>query len=176
MIVADLLEFSHQNTYEMELVDLNDVIQKTLTILQHQPLFQNVAIIRQLDPELPPIYGNATRLNQVIMNIVVNAAQAMDGKGRLRITSRTRSNKDINEISIEDTGPGIKDDLLEKIFEPFFTTKATGEGTGLGLSVSYAIVKEHKGSIRVTSTSKAGTTFTLKFPVVMENLIGENHG
>jgi PAS domain S-box-containing protein len=176
VIVADLLEFSHQNTYEMELVDLNDVIVKTLTILQHQPLFQNVTIIRQLDPELPAIYGNSTRLNQVIMNIVVNAAQAMDGKGRLRITSRTRANKDINEISIEDTGPGIEEDLLEKIFEPFFTTKKTGEGTGLGLSVSYAIVKEHKGSIRVTSTSKAGTTFTLKFPVVMENLIGENHG
>lgn len=176
VIVADLLEFSHQNTYEMELVNLNDVIQKTLTILQHQPLFHNITIIRQLDQELPAIYGNATRLNQVIMNIVVNAAQAMDGKGRLRITSRTRSNKDINEISIEDTGPGIEDDLLEKIFEPFFTTKETGEGTGLGLSVSYAIVKEHKGSIRVTSTSKTGTTFTLKFPVVMENLIGENHG
>ncbi len=176
VIVADLLEFSHQNTYEMELVDLNDVIQKTLTILQHQPLFQNVTIIRQLDPELPPIYGNATRLNQVVMNIVVNGAQAMSGKGRLRITSRTRSNKDLNEISIEDSGPGIEDDLLEKIFEPFFTTKETGEGTGLGLSVSYAIVKEHKGSIRVTSTSKTGTTFTLKFPVVMENLIGENHG
>jgi two-component system, NtrC family, sensor kinase len=176
VIVADLLEFSHQNTYEMELVDLNDIIQKTLTILQHQPLFHNIVIIRQLDPELPPIYGNATRLNQVVMNIVVNAAQAMEGKGRLRITSRTRANKDINEISVEDSGPGIKDELLEKIFEPFFTTKETGEGTGLGLSVSYAIVKEHKGSIRVTSTSQAGTTFTLKFPVVMENLIGENHG
>ncbi len=176
VIVADLLEFSHQNTYEMELVDLNDVIGKTLTILQHQPLFQNISIVRQLDPDLPSIYGNAIRLNQVIMNIVVNAAQAMDGKGRLRITSRTRSNKDINEISIEDTGPGIKDDVLEKIFEPFFTTKETGDGTGLGLSVSYAIVKEHKGSIRVTSTSEAGTTFTLKFPVVTENLTGENHG
>lgn len=176
VIVADLLEFSHQNTYEMELVDLNAVIQKTLTILQHQPLFQNITIIRQLDPELPPIYGNAIRLNQVVMNIVVNAAQAMDGKGRLQITSRTRANRDINEISIKDTGPGIEDSLLDKIFEPFFTTKQTGEGTGLGLSVSYAIVKEHKGSIRVSSTSKEGTTFTLKFPVVMENMIGENHG
>ena len=176
VIVADLLEFSHQNTYEMERVDLNDVIGKTLTILQHQPLFQDISIVRRLDPELPPICGNAIRLNQVIMNIVVNGAQAMQGKGRLVITSRTRANKDLNEIIIEDTGPGIADDLLEKIFEPFFTTKETGEGTGLGLSVSYAIVKEHKGSIRVTSTSPAGTTFTLKFPVVMENMIGENHG
>jgi len=176
VIVADLLEFSHQNTYEMELVDLNDVVQKTLTILQHQPLFTNIAIIRQLDPDLPPIYGNSIRLNQVVMNIVVNAAQAMEGRGRIRITSRTRANKDINEVAIEDTGPGIPDELLEKIFDPFFTTKATGDGTGLGLSVSYAIVKEHKGSIRVTSSSPAGTVFTLRFPVVMENLTGENHG
>ena len=176
VIVADLLEFSHQNTYEMELVDFNDVIQKTLTILQHQPLFQNIVISREMDPHLPAIYGNSIRLNQVVMNIVVNAAQAMEGKGQIKIVSRTRANKDINEISIKDTGPGIPDELLEKIFDPFFTTKATGEGTGLGLSVSYAIVKEHKGSIRVTSTSQAGTTFTLRFPVVMENLTGENHG
>jgi signal transduction histidine kinase len=176
VIVADLLEFSHQTTYEMELVDLNEVIQKTLTILQHQPLFQNITIIRELDPLLPGIYGNSIRLNQVVMNIVVNAAQAMEGKGELRIISRSRANQDINEIVIHDTGPGIKNELLEKIFDPFFTTKATGDGTGLGLSVSYAIVKEHKGSIRVASTPETGTTFTLRFPVVMETLTGENHG
>jgi signal transduction histidine kinase len=110
------------------------------------------------------------------MNIVVNAAQAMEGKGQLRITSRSRANQDINEIVIQDTGPGIKNELLEKIFDPFFTTKVTGDGTGLGLSVSYAIVKEHKGSIRVASTPETGTTFTLRFPVVMETLTGENHG
>ena len=160
----------------MEPVDLNEVIQKTLTILQHQPLFQNVQIIRELNPDLPPIYGNAIRLNQVVMNIVVNAVQAMDGNGRVHITSRTRANQDINEITIQDSGPGIDNDLLEKIFDPFFTTKATGEGTGLGLSVSYAIVKEHKGSIRVMSSPETGTTFTLRFPVVMETLTGENHG
>jgi len=176
VIVADLLEFSHQTTYEMELVDLNEVIQKTLTILQHQPLFQNIEITRDLDPDLPPIYGNAIRLNQVIMNIVVNGVQAMEGQGQLRIISRTRANQDINEITIQDSGPGIDNELLEKIFDPFFTTKATGEGTGLGLSVSYAIVKEHKGSIRVTSSPESGTTFTLRFPVVMETLTGENHG
>lgn len=176
VIVADLLEFSHQTTYEMELVNLNDVIVKTLTILQHQPLFQNVEIKRELDSDLPPIYGNAIRLNQVVMNVIVNGVQAMEGNGRLQITSRTRANKDINEIIIQDTGPGIDNELLEKIFDPFFTTKATGEGTGLGLSVSYAIVKEHKGSIRVTSTPESGTTFTLRFPVVMETLTGENHG
>lgn len=175
VIVADLLEFSHQTTYEMEPVDFNDVILKTLTILQHQPLFQNIEIVRELSEELPPIYGNAIRLNQVVMNIIVNAAQAMEGEGKISITSRTRANQDINEIIFQDTGPGIEKDLLEKIFDPFFTTKELGEGTGLGLSVSYAIVKEHKGSIRVKSSPETGTMFTLRFPVVMETLIGENH-
>jgi PAS domain S-box-containing protein len=175
VIVADLLEFSHQTTYEMEPVDFNEVIRKTLTILQHQPLFQNIEIVKELSDKLPPMYGNAIRLNQVAMNIIVNAAQAMEGKGRITITSRARANQDINEIIFQDTGPGIERDLQEKIFDPFFTTKAYGEGTGLGLSVSYAIVKEHKGSIRVKSSPETGTMFTLRFPVVLETLTGENH-
>ena len=175
VIVADLLEFSHQKSYEMALIDLNEVIAKTLTVVQNQPLFQNIEINKRLDSSIPPIFGNTIRLNQVILNIVVNAAQAMDGRGRLDITSRTRANHDINEIIITDNGPGIDKHIIDQIFEPFFTTKSTGEGTGLGLSVSYAIVKEHKGSIRVSSTPGEGTTFTLRFPAVMEKLIGENH-
>ena len=175
VIVADLLEFSHQTTYEMDLVELNDVIHKTNTVLQHQPIFHNITVSMDLAEKLPPIYGNAIRLNQVVMNIIVNAAQAMDGHGRIKIISRCRANQDINEILITDSGPGIENELLEKIFDPFFTTKATGEGTGLGLSVSYAIVKEHKGSIRVQSSPGSGTTFTLRFPAVMETLTGENN-
>jgi two-component system NtrC family sensor kinase len=176
VIVADLLEFSHQNTYEMEPVNLNDVVQKTLTILQHQPLFQNIEIKRELDLGLPHILGNSIRLNQVIMNIVVNAAQAMEGHGTIRILSRIRANKDVVEMEIGDSGPGIPEELMEKIFDPFFTTKTTGEGTGLGLSVSYAIVKEHKGTIRVKSGTGGGTVFTLRFPAVLEPLSGESHG
>lgn len=175
VIVADLLEFSHQKSYEMALIDLNEVIAKTLTVVQNQPLFQNIEINKRMDSKLPPIFGNTIRLNQVILNIVVNAAQAMDGRGKMDITSRTRANHDINEIIITDNGPGIDKNIIDQIFEPFFTTKSTGEGTGLGLSVSYAIVKEHKGSIRVSSTPGEGTTFTLRFPAVMENLIGEDH-
>lgn len=174
VIVADLLEFSHQTSYEMARIDLNEVIGKTLTVVENQPLFHNITINRHLEEGLPPIHGNVIRLNQVILNIVVNAAQAMGGKGQLDIISRARANHDINEVIIRDNGPGIDQDQIEKIFEPFFTTKATGEGTGLGLSVSYAIVKEHKGSIRVSSELGEGTTFTLKFPAVMENPIGEN--
>jgi two-component system, NtrC family, sensor kinase len=176
VIVADLLEFSHQTTYEMEPTDLNDVIHKTITILQHQPLFQDIEFVLDLADNLNPIYGNSIRLNQVVMNIIVNAAQAMDGKGNLIITSSIRANNDLAEITIKDSGHGIPPELVGKIFDPFFSTKATGEGAGLGLSVSYAIVKEHKGSIRVASQPESGTTFTLRFPVVMETLMGENHG
>jgi two-component system NtrC family sensor kinase len=175
VIVADLLEFSHQTTYEMELVGLNEVIHKTITVLQHQPIFHNITVEMELEEKLPPIYGNPIRLNQVVMNIIVNAAQAMEGNGRIKIISRCRANQDINEITITDSGPGIGRELREKIFDPFFTTKATGEGTGLGLSVSYAIVKEHKGSIRVNSSPGSGATFALRFPVVMETLTGENN-
>ncbi len=174
VIVADLLEFSHQTSYEMSLIDLNEVIRKTLTVVQNQSLFQNIDVNLQLMETLPPIFGNSIRLNQVILNIVFNAAQAMEGRGKLDIFSRTRANHGINEVIIIDSGPGIPQDQLDQIFEPFFTTKVPGEGTGLGLSVSYAIVKEHKGTIRVTSTQDQGTTFTLRFPAVMDSIIGED--
>ena len=175
VIVADLLEFSHQTSYEMEPLDLNEVVRKTLGILQNQPIYHNIDVELNLANDLPPVLGNRIRLNQVLMNLMVNAAQAMESSGILRITSRSRAGKGVNEVLIHDSGPGIPDDLMEQIFEPFFTTKSTGEGTGLGLSVSYAIVKEHKGTIRAVSSPGAGTTFTLRFPAVVENLMGEDH-
>lgn len=175
VIVADLLEFSHQTSYEMDQLNLNEVIVKTLSVLKNQPSFQNIEIILNLDRELRPIFGNAIRLNQVVMNIMVNGAQAMAGGGTLTITTRNRANRELAEILISDTGHGIEPELREKIFDPFFTTKKPGEGTGLGLSVSYAIVKEHQGTIRVAESSAAGTTFALRFPAVQETPTGENH-
>ncbi|SHO46644.1 ATP-binding protein [Desulfopila aestuarii] len=175
VIVADLLEFSHQTSYEMDQLNLNDVITKTLGVLKNQPSFHNIEIVLNLDRELRPVFGNAIRLNQVIMNILVNAAQAMPTGGKLTITSRNRANSDIAEILISDSGHGIEPELREKIFDPFFTTKKPGEGTGLGLSVSYAIVKEHQGTIRVAESSSEGTTFALRFPAVQETPTGENH-
>jgi signal transduction histidine kinase len=175
VIVADLLEFSHQTSYEMDQLNLNEVIVKTLSVLKNQPSFQNIEIILNLDKELRPVFGNAIRLNQVVMNIMVNGAQAMAGGGALTITTRNRANRELAEILISDTGHGIEPELREKIFDPFFTTKKPGEGTGLGLSVSYAIVKEHQGTIRVAESSAAGTTFTLRFPAVQETPTGENH-
>ena len=177
VIVADLLEFSHQTSYEMDQLNLNEVVAKTLGVLKNQPSFHNIEIVLNLDPELRPIFGNAIRLNQVVMNIMVNSAHAMATGGTLTITSRNRAGNDIVELLITDTGHGIDQELREKIFDPFFTTKKPGEGTGLGLSVSYAIVKEHQGTIRVAESSPAGTTFALRFPaVVKETPSGEHHG
>lgn len=173
VIVADLLEFSHQTTYEMEPINLNEVVNKTLGVLKNQALFHNIEVILNLSSDLAPISGNAIRLNQVAMNIMVNSAQAMKEGGNLTITTRTRANNDITELLISDTGPGIDPEQQEKIFDPFFTTKKPGEGTGLGLSVSYAIVKEHQGTIRVIESSPSGTTFGLRFPAVQETPIGE---
>jgi signal transduction histidine kinase len=172
-IVGDLLEFSHQTTYEQTGVNVNEQIEKALNVLKKQPLFHNIEVVLKLHPDLSAIRGNAIRLNQVIMNIIVNAAQAMEGSGRLTIVSQLRSRGGLVEIRISDTGPGIAPDVLEQIFDPFFTTKLDGEGTGLGLSVSYAIVKEHRGSIRVESEPGQGATFSLRFPVLRQAAVAQ---
>ncbi|BDD88218.1 PAS domain S-box protein [Desulfofustis limnaeus] len=172
VIVADLLEFSHQSSFEMVPININEVVRKTLGILQQQPLFHNITVECRLDAQIPSIAGNHIRLHQVLMNLLVNGAQAMQGQGTLRIVSRTRAGKDVVEVLIADSGPGVPEELQEKIFEPFFTTKTTGEGTGLGLSVSYAIVKEHQGTIRVHSTPGEGAVFTLRFPALAEAVKG----
>lgn len=175
VIVADLLEFSHQTRYEMEPTDINEVIRKTLGILENQPLYHNIEFKLNLADKLLPVLGNSIRLNQVMMNLLVNAAQAMKGEGRINITSRARAGNDINEILISDTGPGIDEDIMEQIFEPFFTTKTTGDGTGLGLSVSFAIIKEHQGTIKVSSGPGKGALFTLRFPVFVDTVQGGTH-
>jgi two-component system NtrC family sensor kinase len=166
-IVRDLLEFSHQSmTGRMVPVNVNDQVRRTLGTLLHQPLFYHVDLEYDLDRSLSSILGNPIKLNQVFMNILVNAAQAMNGMGRITISSRHRSHRDIVEVEIADSGPGIAPEILPRIFDPFFTTKSAGQGTGLGLSISYAIVKEHRGTIRAQSVPGQGTTFVLRFPAV----------
>jgi two-component system NtrC family sensor kinase len=105
-------------------------------------------------------------LNQVFLNILVNAAQAIEVKGEIKISTRTVS--DFVEIKISDNGSGIPEDVRDKIFEPFFTTKEVGKGTGLGMSISYDIIKEHQGQIKVASEPGQGTTFTIELPLDLE--------
>ncbi|MBW1810693.1 MAG: HAMP domain-containing histidine kinase, partial [Deltaproteobacteria bacterium] len=165
-IVADLLEFSHQTSYEQTGVEVAVQIQKALDVLLQQPIFHNIKLDLQIEPELSRIFANPIRLNQVFMNLIVNAAQAMKGYGELTIMAHHRSNQGIVEICFRDSGPGIPKEIQDQIFDPFFTTKTDSGGTGLGLSVSYAIVREHKGTIHVKSEPGQGTTFTLRFPAL----------
>jgi PAS domain S-box-containing protein len=172
-IVNDLLEFSHQTGHEQAAVDVNEQLRKSLGILHKQPLFDDIEVALNLEEGLSKIKGNAVRLNQVFINIMVNAAQAMKGSGVLTLTTRHRSGRHVVEVKIADTGPGMDKEVVSQIFDPFFTTKANEGGTGLGLSVSYAIVKEHQGTIHVESEPGAGATFILHFPAAPEAADGE---
>ncbi|RLA78585.1 MAG: PAS domain-containing sensor histidine kinase, partial [Deltaproteobacteria bacterium] len=167
-IVKSLLEFARQSSPEKEPTDVNRAITEGLLFLENQATFHNIEIIKELDPSLPPVIGNAGQLKQVFMNIMINAADAMNGCGTLTI--RTRPSEDGDEVIIEftDTGEGIPDDVLPRIFDPFFTTKEVGKGTGLGLSMSYGIVREHGGRIEVETEVGKGSTFRVILPAASQ--------
>jgi PAS domain S-box-containing protein len=167
-IVKSLLEFARQTEPKMEPTDINRAITDGLFFLENQALFHNVHIIKKLDPFLPFIRGNASQLKQVLINIIVNAAEAMHGNGTLTITSYPSQDRKSVFLEFMDTGEGIAEENLTRIFDPFFTTKAVGKGTGLGLSTSYGIVESHGGKIRVKSKVGEGTTFTIELPTYPE--------
>jgi signal transduction histidine kinase len=160
-LVQNLKGFSRVDRDGMDLVDLNEGIESALSIAQHQ-LRDRVRVVKHLQP-LPKVRCMASQMNQVFLNLITNAAQAIDGEGTLTIESRATP-KEV-EISFADTGCGIPDDVLPKIFDPFFTTKPVGEGTGLGLSIVHKIVKGHGGSIKVRTTPRKGSVFTVSLPV-----------
>ncbi len=167
-IVKSLLEFARQTEPKMEPTDINRAITDGLFFLENQALFHNIKIIKNLDPFLPFIRGNASQLKQVLINIIVNAAEAMHGNGTLTITSYPSPNRKSIVLEFTDTGEGISEENLSRIFDPFFTTKAVGKGTGLGLSTSYGIVESHGGRISVKSKVGEGTTFTIELPTYPE--------
>lgn len=160
-LVLNLKGFSRVDRDGMDLMDLNEGVESALMIAQHQ-LRDRVKVVKHLQP-LPKVKCMASQINQVFLNLITNAAQAIDGDGTLTIDSRSDGQN--VELSFSDTGCGIPDDVLPKIFDPFFTTKPVGEGTGLGLSIVHKIVKSHGGSIKVRTTPKKGTTFTVSLPV-----------
>jgi len=161
-LVLNLKGFSRVDRDGMDTMDLNEGVESALMIAQHQ-MRDRVKVVKHLQP-LPKVKCMASQINQVFLNLITNAAQAIDGDGTLTIDSRADANN--VEISFSDTGCGIPDDVLPKIFDPFFTTKPVGEGTGLGLSIVHKIVKSHGGSIKVRTTPKKGTTFTVILPVI----------
>jgi len=166
-IVNNLLNFSRTSGTEFTEVDINKIISDTLALLEHQFKTSKVRVQDELNRELPRIYGNAGRLQQVFLNLFLNAKDAMANGGTLRIVT---ANGDGVSIVVSDTGTGIAQEHIHRIYDPFFTTKASREGqprgTGLGLSVTYGIIQEHAGKIRVESRHGEGTTFYLDFPLM----------
>jgi len=171
--VRELLEFTRQTRHLMRPSDVNRALTRTLFLLESQTLFQNIDIVKDLDASLPPVYGDIQQLNHLFMNIILNAAQAMEGKGKLTIKSRLLPDADRVCIEICDTGPGIPEDILPHIFEPFFTTKEEGKGTGLGLSLAYRIVENHGGHIQAESKPDEGTKFLIELPLAAKDLEGD---
>lgn len=164
-IVKRLLEFSRQSEVSAEELDLNEVLENTLNLLRRQSIFFNIHVDRELDPELPKVLGDRSQLQQVFMNILMNAAQAMEEQeGTLTVVTHALPGDQGAELRFSDTGHGIAPDHLDRIFDPFFSSGKEGLGTGLGLSIAYGIITRHHGSIAVESRPGIGTTFTIHLP------------
>jgi signal transduction histidine kinase len=159
-IVQDLRTFSRTDQAELEQVSLNDEIERTLALME--PRLKGIELVRDFG-ELPPVRCYAGPLNQVFLNLLMNASDALDGRGRIRI--RTRAEPPGVVLRFEDDGPGMPPEVVSRIFEPFFTTKAVGKGTGLGLSLSHGIVARHGGTMEVDSQPGQGARFTIRLPL-----------
>jgi two-component system NtrC family sensor kinase len=168
-IVQGLLDFAREREPKTEHLQVNDVLEKTINIFENQPLFHNIQVVKQYQPNLPIVIADLAQIQQVFVNIIMNAADAMNGKGLLTISTKSIEINDYLEISFTDTGIGIPPENLTRIFEPFFTTKGVGHGTGLGLSISYGIIQRHGGIIRVLSYLGKGSTFIVELPKIKES-------
>jgi two-component system, NtrC family, sensor kinase len=164
-IVKSVLDLSRQTQIYMEDVDMSAVIDDALKVLHNQYKSMEVSIEKHYDPSLPTIQGNFSNLGQVLINIISNALQAFpDSGGKISLSTLYDSDKDSIIVECQDNGIGIPPEIMKDIFKPFFTTKEVGKGTGLGLYVSYEIIKRHAGEIRVSSEKEKGTTFTIVLP------------
>jgi CheY-like chemotaxis protein len=175
-MISKLLGFARKSKYEMVPINLNDVVYDTIKLLE-QVIDKRINLTVELDNRLPLVQGDANQLEQVIMNFIVNARDAMPNGGRIVIKTTARSVvKDMPDVppyvkpgeyvllSVADTGTGIPQDIIDKIFEPFFTTKDQGKGTGLGLSMVYGAIKDHLGYLSVQSSVGVGSVFTVFLP------------
>ncbi len=175
-IIRGLLDFSRQRKPDKTICNINSVLENTVSLLEKQALFHNIKIARNLQVDLPMTIVDPSQIERVFINLIVNAAEAMDGNGQLTLTTFFNAKYETVEIDIKDTGSGIREEDMEKIFDPFFTTKDVGHGTGLGLAISYGIVKSHKGNLSVKSVEGKGTTFTVVLPVAaIEEGNGNGH-
>jgi histidine kinase len=176
-IINHMRQFGRQSEVSLEKVQVNSILARALEILGQQLKVRGVEVEWDLAPDLPLILADPDRLEQVFINLLINARDAIDEKwqsqshqkGEKKITLKTRSDDSAITVEVTDTGPGIPASMLERIFEPFFTTKKVGQGTGLGLSISYGIIKDCKGSIQAVSRKDEGAGFMIKFPIARED-------
>jgi two-component system NtrC family sensor kinase len=164
-IIRGLLDFARQRKPEKRPSSVNRILEECISLVDNQALFLNIRIVQQLAPDLPRVLMDPSQIQQVFMNMIINAAEAMNGVGQLTLTTQLVPADGAIEVRFTDSGHGIKEEDLDRIFNPFFTTKEVGHGTGLGLAISYGIVQEHKGTITVESQEGQGATFTIRLPV-----------
>lgn len=176
-ITQSLLDFSMSSRGTLRPLSINEVIEKVVTLIEHELSLQNIAIQKDLPPDLPQVLGDPQLLQQVIFDIITNASRAIQSKsdkkekkGLIAIKTDYETQKNTVSISISDTGIGIPKENLERIFEPFFTTdESPDQGTGLGLSIAHSIIREHKGNIKAESQAGTGATFRISLPAVLKN-------
>lgn len=167
-IIENLMKFARKEDVKKEPTDINQVIEETIAIVDHQLSVNQIQIIKTLGEGLPHIYADGNQIKQVLINFMINAQQAMDGNpGEVRISSSLLSSGQV-EIRVVDNGPGMTAEVKARVFEPFFTTKVAGKGTGLGLSVTFGIIRDHQGTVVIESEPGKGAAFIVTLPVYNE--------
>jgi two-component system NtrC family sensor kinase len=172
-IIRGLLDFSRPKKPQKHLTDVRTTIDEGLALVEDRVLFHNIEVVRDYQADLPETVIDPAQMQQVFLNLIINAAEAMDGVGRLTVTARSELARGVLQVSFRDTGHGISEENMSRIFDPFFTTKEVGHGTGLGLAISFGIVKEHGGTITVASEEGVGATFTIELPVLASREEGQ---
>lgn len=163
-IVRSLLDFARPGAGARHRTDLNTVVRAALDLLQNQPIFKDIEVILDLSPTPVEVICDSSQIQQAFTNLLVNAAEAISGRGQITIRNWRDASRQMAAVSFTDTGCGISPESLEQIFEPFFTTKQEGHGTGLGLTIVYGIIERHGGTIKVDSRLGQGATFTVWLP------------
>lgn len=164
-IIRGLLDFSRQRKPDKTVCSVNAILNDCVALVENQALFHDIQIVEEFEQSVPMVVIDPSQIERVFMNMIINAAQAMEKGGQLSLKTRYEANSKTVEIEFTDTGHGINPENIEKVFDPFFTTKDVGHGVGLGLAISYGIVKEHKGTILVESELGKGTTFIVRLPI-----------
>jgi histidine kinase len=175
-IISHMRQFGRKSDVKTERVHVNETLNRALEIFSQQLKLREIEVVMELEEDLPPIFADSNRLEQIFVNLLINARDAIEEKwekGALegevkRILLKTSSKDGLVIIEVKDTGAGIPKSVLDKIFEPFFTTKEVGKGTGLGLSISYGIVQDYDGTIKAETQEGFGSNFIIRFPISRE--------